>query len=55
MAKVPEIRHSDTVVTEAAAICAYFADAFPEARLAPPPGSPARPLLSLAVLRGRPV
>ena len=26
------------MVTEAAAICAYLADAFPEARLAPPPG-----------------
>src|SRR5205814_8156035 len=37
MAKVPAIRHGDTVVTEAAAICAYLADAFPEARLAPPP------------------
>jgi glutathione S-transferase len=38
MGKVPAIRHRDTVVTEAAAICAYLADAFPEARLAPPPG-----------------
>jgi glutathione S-transferase len=37
MGKVPAIRHGDTVVTEAAAICAYLADAFPEARLAPPP------------------
>jgi glutathione S-transferase len=27
------------IVTEAAAICAYLADAFPEAGLAPPPGS----------------
>src|ERR1700741_334989 len=32
------IRHGDTVVTEAAAICAYLADAFPQAHLAPPPG-----------------
>src|SRR5271166_1188161 len=39
MGKVPAIRHGDTVVTEAAAICAYLADAFPEAGLAPPPGS----------------
>ena len=39
MHKVPSIRHGDTVVTEAAAICAYLADAFPEAGLAPPPGS----------------
>jgi glutathione S-transferase len=38
MGKVPAIRHGDTVVTEAAAVCAYLADAFPEARLAPPPG-----------------
>lgn len=36
MGKVPAIRHGDTVVTEAAAICAYLADAFPEAGLAPP-------------------
>jgi glutathione S-transferase len=39
MGKVPAIRHGDTVVTEAAAICAYLADVFPEAGLAPPPGS----------------
>jgi glutathione S-transferase len=38
MGKVPAIRHGDTVVTEAAAICAYLADAFPEAGLAPPRG-----------------
>jgi glutathione S-transferase len=38
MGKVPAIRHGETVVTEAAAICAYLADAFPQARLAPPPG-----------------
>ena len=36
MGKVPAIRHDDVVVTEAAAICAYLADAFPEAGLAPP-------------------
>ena len=36
MGKVPTIRHGGTVVTEAAAICAYLADAFPEAGLAPP-------------------
>jgi glutathione S-transferase len=42
MGKVPAIRHGDTVVTEAAAICAYLADAFPEAGLAPPPGDRAR-------------
>jgi len=38
MGKVPAIRHGDTVVTEAAAICAYLADAFPDKGLAPPPG-----------------
>jgi len=41
MGKVPAIRHGEAVVTEAGAICAYLADAFPEAGLAPPPG-PAR-------------
>ena len=35
MGKVPAIRHDGRVVTECAAICAYLADAFPEARLAP--------------------
>ena len=38
MGKVPALRHCDMVVTEAAAICAYLADAFPQAGLAPPPG-----------------
>jgi len=38
MGKVPAIKHGDTVVTEGAAICAYLADAFPQAGLAPPPG-----------------
>ena len=38
MGKVPSLRHGDTIVTEGAAICAYLADAFPEAGLAPPPG-----------------
>lgn len=37
MGKVPAIRHGDVVVTEAAAICAYLADAFPQAGLAPAP------------------
>jgi glutathione S-transferase len=39
MGKVPAIRHGDAVVTEAGAICAYLADAFPQAGLAPAPGS----------------
>ncbi|MBF9234658.1 glutathione S-transferase family protein [Microvirga alba] len=42
MGKVPAIRHGDTVVTEAGAICAYLADAFPDAGLAPPPGDSRR-------------
>jgi glutathione S-transferase len=42
MGKVPAIRHGDTVVTECAAICAYLADAFPQAGLAPPVHSAAR-------------
>jgi len=42
MGKVPAIRHGDTVVTEGGAICAYLADAFPEAELAPAPGDRAR-------------
>jgi len=42
MGKVPALRHGRTIVTEAAAICAYLADVFPEAGLAPPPGSQLR-------------
>jgi glutathione S-transferase len=42
MGKVPAVKHGDTVVTEVAAICAYLADAFPEAGLAPPPSNPRR-------------
>lgn len=42
MGKIPTIQHGDTVVTEAAAICAYLADAFPSAGLAPPTNSPER-------------
>jgi glutathione S-transferase len=35
MGKVPAITHNGKVVTENAAICAYLADAFPQAGLAP--------------------
>ncbi|MFZ1661187.1 MAG: glutathione S-transferase family protein [Paracoccaceae bacterium] len=35
MGKVPALVHGDRVVTEYAAICAYLADAFPDAGLAP--------------------
>jgi glutathione S-transferase len=42
MGKVPAIRHDETVVTECGAICAYLADVFPDAGLAPPPGDKRR-------------
>ncbi|WP_374525401.1 glutathione S-transferase family protein [Sphingopyxis sp.] len=35
MGKVPAVVHNGKVVTECAAICAYLADAFPSAELAP--------------------
>ena len=38
MGKVPALRHGAVVVTESGAICAYLADAFPAANLAPSPG-----------------
>jgi len=37
MGKVPVLVHDGRIVTEAAAICAYLADAFPQAGLAPAP------------------
>jgi glutathione S-transferase len=42
MGKVPALRHGDVVVTEGAAICAYLADAFPDAGLAPLAADPSR-------------
>ena len=42
MGKIPTLVHRGVVVTEAAAICAYLADAFPEKGLAPALGDPAR-------------
>jgi len=39
MGKVPALSHGGTVITETAAIIAYLADAFPQAGLAPAPGS----------------
>ena len=42
MGKVPSVRHGDVVVTETAAICAYLADTFPQAGLAPSSGDPLR-------------
>jgi len=42
MGKVPAIKDGDATLAEAAAICAYVAERYPEARLAPPPGDPLR-------------
>ncbi len=42
MGKVPAITHRGQAITECAAICAYLADAFPDAGLAPPPAERAR-------------
>ena len=41
MGKVPLLRHGDAIVSEAAAICAYLAAAFPQADLQPDAGTPA--------------
>jgi glutathione S-transferase len=42
MGKVPALKHRDTVIAEAAAICTYLADEFPAARLNIPVGTPRR-------------
>ena len=42
MGKVPTLKHGDTVITEAAAICTYLADEFPQAQLNVPVGDPRR-------------
>lgn len=42
LGKVPTIVHDDHVVSEAAAVCAYLAEAFPAAGLAPEAGERAR-------------
>ena len=42
MGKVPALKHGDTVITEAAAICTYLADEFPGAKLNIPVGTPRR-------------
>ena len=42
MGKVPALKHGDTVITEAAAICTYLADEFPGAKLNIPVGAPRR-------------
>src|SRR5262249_45626333 len=38
----PALKDGDVTVAEAAAICAYVAERYPEAKLAPPPGDPRR-------------
>src|ERR1700716_1448208 len=42
MGKVPALRDGEARLAEAAAICAYVAERYPEARLAPPLGDPLR-------------
>lgn len=42
MGKVPALRHGETIVTEAAAICTYLADEFPQAGLNVPIGDTRR-------------
>ena len=42
MGKVPALTHGDAIITETPAICAYLADAFPQAGLAPAPDSKER-------------
>lgn len=42
MGKVPALRDGDAVIAEQAAICAYVAERYPQAGLAPPIGDPAR-------------
>ncbi|GAB1717689.1 MAG: glutathione S-transferase-like protein [Nitrobacter sp.] len=42
MGKVPALVDGDVAVAEAAAICAYVADRYPQAKLAPPIGDPRR-------------
>jgi glutathione S-transferase len=42
MGKVPALRDGDATLAEAAAICAYVAERYPEAKLAPPLGDPLR-------------
>jgi glutathione S-transferase len=43
--KIPTLEDGELVLTESAAICLHLADRFPDARLAPPVGSPERPEL----------
>jgi glutathione S-transferase len=42
MGKVPALTDGEATLAESAAICAYVAERYPEAKLAPPPGDPLR-------------
>jgi glutathione S-transferase len=42
MGKVPALQDGDATLAESAAICAYVAERYPDAKLAPPVGDPAR-------------
>ena len=42
MGKVPALKDGDTALAESAAICAYVAERYPEAKLAPALGDPLR-------------
>jgi glutathione S-transferase len=42
MAKVPALQDGEATLAEAAAICAYVAERYPDAKLAPPLGDPSR-------------
>jgi glutathione S-transferase len=42
MGKVPALRDGEATLAEATAICAYVAERYPEAKLAPPLGDPLR-------------
>jgi glutathione S-transferase len=42
MGKVPALQDGDATLAETAAICAYVAERYPDAKLAPPVGDPAR-------------
>src|SRR6202035_930162 len=42
MGKVPALQDGEATLAEAAAICAYVAERYPQAKLAPPPGAPLR-------------
>src|SRR6202158_5047921 len=42
MGKVPALKDGEATLAEAAAICAYVAERYPQAKLAPPLGDPLR-------------